>query len=174
MKEKQKHREAFELYFAMGPGRSLTRLAAKLGVSESTVKMWSRVFRWAERIEERGRQAAASLVKQAGDTAEDELAKDKQIVRLGLAHVTKSLVEGRLKGNVSDIERMIRLKRELDADGRRGQDMVFQVTWPSAVGPDPDAEGDVYGQGGADGEPPGPGPPMLPRDDPPAPESDPI
>ena len=133
MKERQKHVEAFERYHAMGPSRSLARLAVESEVSESALKTWSREFRWAERLEERSRQVAETLAKETASNEVDERKQDQQMVRLGLVQVAKALYEGRIRPTMSDLDRLLRLKRELAEEVRERQDLTFTVTWPSAV-----------------------------------------
>jgi len=129
MKEQERHRVAFERYAAMGPGRSLTRLAKDLAVSESAVKQWSRELRWVERLEARTRQVAEKLANESVRDEVDERKGDEQMVRLSLVQIAKALVEGRIKPTIMDLDRMIRLKRELAGD--LGQtDVVFRVDWP--------------------------------------------
>jgi len=51
--ERKKHKDAFELYFAMGASRSLSRLSKLTGVNHRTIEDWSQAFKWQERIKER-------------------------------------------------------------------------------------------------------------------------
>jgi len=128
MKERERHRLAFERYVAMGAGRSLMRLAAEMEVSESAVKQWSRELHWAERLEARSREVAENLAKESVREDVDERKGDEQMVRLGLVQIAKALVEGRIKPTIADLDRMIRLKRDLAQDGRSDGDQVFVVT----------------------------------------------
>jgi hypothetical protein len=132
VKERERHRLAFERYAAMGPSRSLTRLAKELGVSESAVKQWSRELGWTERVERHNREVADTLAKESVRNDADERKGDEQLVRLGMVQIAKALVEGRIKPTMSDLDRMIRLKRDL-AEARRGRETLeFVVTWPQS------------------------------------------
>ncbi|MFN8179091.1 MAG: hypothetical protein U0167_14265 [bacterium] len=132
MKERERHRLAFERYVAMGQGRSLTRLAAEMEVSESAVKQWSRELQWAERLEARSREVAQALATESVRNDVDERKSDEQMVRLGLVQIAKALVEGRIKPTIADLDRMIRLRRELAEDPTAREKLVFRVTWPGA------------------------------------------
>lgn len=132
MKEKERHRLAFERYAAMGPGRSLTRLAKEMNVSESAVKQWSRELRWTERLEARSREAAENLAKESVRDEVDERKGDEQMVRLSLVTIAKALVEGRIKPTLADLDRMLRLKRGLAAEQRGHEDLEFRVIWPES------------------------------------------
>ncbi len=130
MKEKQKHREAFEKYAAAGGRRSLVKLAADLEVSESAVKQWSRAFRWADRLEARSREVAETLAKDSVQDEADERKKRQRIVDLALFKTAKALADDRIKPTMADVDRLLRLKREITAEGREREDMEFRVTWP--------------------------------------------
>jgi hypothetical protein len=69
MKEKTRHRLAFDLYVRLGAGRSLEKLhrtlqddpsliGLKRGPSRSTIEAWSSVFHWRGRLLDLERQAA--------------------------------------------------------------------------------------------------------------------
>jgi hypothetical protein len=133
MKEHERHRLAFERYAAMGPGRSLTRLAVEMEVSESAVKQWSRELHWAERLEARSREVAENLAKESVRNDMDERKGDEQMVRLSLVTIAKALVEGRIKPTIGDLDRMIRLKREMREDLRGHENFEFRVDWPEAA-----------------------------------------
>jgi hypothetical protein len=43
--ERERHREAFALYYALGPERTLGAVAREMGIKESLVQNWSSGFR---------------------------------------------------------------------------------------------------------------------------------
>lgn len=53
MVETKRHGDAFDAYYAMGPERSLVRLAGDRGVSVKSIKKWSTEFNWQERLIQR-------------------------------------------------------------------------------------------------------------------------
>ena len=70
MKEKTRHRLAFDLYFHLGANRSLealhdvlqedpSRIGLKQPPSRSTLEAWSSAFRWQDRLLDLERQAVA-------------------------------------------------------------------------------------------------------------------
>lgn len=52
MIEKTKHKEAFDKFYTMGAGRSLSGLAKKLSISRTSLQTWSKLFNWPGRIQE--------------------------------------------------------------------------------------------------------------------------
>jgi hypothetical protein len=68
MKESARALSAYHEYCKMGPGRTLAKLAEKLGRSLSTLEMWSATHSWVERAraydEDRFRQASDLTVRQ--------------------------------------------------------------------------------------------------------------
>ena len=70
--EQERHRKAFELYCALGERRTYRQLAAQLGVSVSTVKLWSRSFNWQGRIRERDAETARRVADQTLQTQVNE------------------------------------------------------------------------------------------------------
>ncbi len=73
MVERWKHRNAFETYLLMGPGRSLRKLMAETNISFTSLEQWSRSFNWDARVVERERQAMAKISKQNDETLLKEL-----------------------------------------------------------------------------------------------------
>ncbi len=61
--EKKKHKDAFELYYAMGHSRSLKRLAKLIGISDRTAEWWSVELRWGERISDRDNLINEAILK---------------------------------------------------------------------------------------------------------------
>jgi len=51
MKEKLKHKEAFEYYYSLGENRGLRKVAQKFNKTLTAVANWSKAFNWQDRIE---------------------------------------------------------------------------------------------------------------------------
>lgn len=90
MKETEKHKLAFELYYAMGSGRSLAKLREKMKEipefankipSLVSLKKWSKNFNWQERIEQRLVEAKKDLEKKTNETILDIKAKYSANIR---------------------------------------------------------------------------------------------
>lgn len=54
-REKERHAQAFEFYYALGADRDLSQVAARFHVSPQAVGAWSRAFDWSKRLSERER-----------------------------------------------------------------------------------------------------------------------
>jgi transposase len=121
MKEREDQRLAFERYAEMGAGRSLTKLARKIGVSKSTVKGWSRAFSWAERLKARDGEVATAAAKGSIKTQADLRRRNDQLLQLALVQIAKALAEGRVKVTLADLDRLLRLEefRAGRADSRQ-------------------------------------------------------
>lgn len=65
MEEKPHQREAFEVYYRLGPQRSYNRMAKETGYSRGSIQNWARAFNWKERLEER--------IEKEGEAAENTL-----------------------------------------------------------------------------------------------------
>jgi hypothetical protein len=110
MKETLKHKEAFEAYYAMGASRNLASLAGVCGVSEKSVKAWSREFDWQVRIEQRDMENAKRIQKATDDTVVAAKARYRKIVQTAIGDFVKNLKEGEVKvTSIMDLERLIKL-----------------------------------------------------------------
>ena len=77
MKETNKARQGFEDYYQMGPGRSLRKLHAQYQKHPdtrpvklvSTIKIWSSVHGWQERVRQRDQEIADAAMAQIIETA---------------------------------------------------------------------------------------------------------
>jgi hypothetical protein len=123
--EKGKHAAAFEAYFAMGPSRSLTRLAKQLGVSTNTTKHWSKSLRWQDRISERERQVTDAVAGDAIQEAVSTHKRNKKLLQLALAQVAKQIAEGRVRATISDLDKLLRLELLLAGEADSRQEVVM-------------------------------------------------
>jgi len=108
--EQEHHRLAFEQYYALGPGRTYQQLAQKLGVSASTVKLWSRRLGWRQRVGQRDGEAARQVADRSAQATVGGRERDLRIVRMAKMKLTKDIAEGKVKGKVPDLEMLIRLE----------------------------------------------------------------
>lgn len=107
--ELERHRLAFEQFYSLGPGRSYPQLAQKLGISASTAKLWCRTYGWRQRIQARDAEAAHQISDRSGQSSLDERERDLKIVRATKLKLTRDILDGKVKGRLSDIEMLIRL-----------------------------------------------------------------
>jgi len=112
--EQEHQKKAFEYYVALGEKRSFTPVAEYAGVSLSTVKLWSRSFGWVQRIRERDAEIARRVADRALQTNLDEQDRNQKIVRLALVRLAKAIADGKIRMQLSDLDRLIRLQSFLE------------------------------------------------------------
>lgn len=85
MKEKLKHKEAFEYYYSLGEKRSLKKVALQYTCSIPGVKKWSMAFNWQDRIELRdidnGKKLEAKTNKAVVNSKADYRALIRKVVK---------------------------------------------------------------------------------------------
>lgn len=117
MKESAQHQKAFEVYYGMGPQRSLAGVAARLNVSVGSVKLWSSSFGWSQRIAERD-QALAAAVEQKSTRAEmDRTTRNRRIVEASLLRGARAVADGEVKPTFADLAKLIQLDTSLAEAG---------------------------------------------------------
>ncbi len=113
--EREKHREAFALYYALGPERTLGAVAREMGIKESLVQNWSSAFGWKERILELESRSQEEIFKEKAiailNLILDSLAKRDQAGRLVLVSSERAAVE-KLKLAVDSFKRLREDTRE--------------------------------------------------------------
>jgi hypothetical protein len=122
--EHERHRRAFETYYAMGHGRSLTKLARKIGMSLSAVKLWSRELKWTERLEERERDVVKAMAKSSVKIETDTRLRNRQLLQLALVQIAKKLAEGKVRVTLADLDRLIRLEAFLAGQADSRQELI--------------------------------------------------
>jgi hypothetical protein len=124
MKESPKHERAFEEYFALGPKRSLTKIAARLGVSHSAVKKWSREFDWLARAADRDKDVVRVAANKAIQVGVESSVRNRQVVQLALVQVARQIAEGKVRATISDLDRLIRLEAFLEGRADSRQEVI--------------------------------------------------
>ena len=115
--EKEHQKRAFECYYALGEKRSYKRVAQEMDVSVSAIKLWSRSFGWAERIQERNAELARQVADRAIQSNIDTLGRNQKIVQLALVRLAKAIADGNVRMQLGDLERLIRLQGYLEKTG---------------------------------------------------------
>ncbi len=123
--EREHHKQAFETYYALGLKRSHRAVANELGVSVSTIKSWSRSFRWRERIAERDAQVARAVANRSINDEVDHRERNLKIVQMSLARIAKAIVDRDVKMTLSDLDKLIRLEAFLRDEPDSRQEIVF-------------------------------------------------
>lgn len=121
--EHDRHKRAFETYYAQGGSRSHDRVAKELSVSLATVKAWSRSFGWQRRVDERDAQVAREVADRSLQSGVDETERNLKIVRVALMKLAKGIADGKVKMQLGDLDRLIRLETFL-RDGSSDPDAL--------------------------------------------------
>ena len=111
--EQEHHRKAFEQYYALGVKRTYRQVSLKLGVSTSTIKLWSRAFHWRHRIQERDAEATRQIADRNTQSVLEDRERDLKIVRMAKMRLTKDIADGKVRGKIPDLDLLIRLETYL-------------------------------------------------------------
>lgn len=104
-----KRQVAFEHYLSLGAQRSYRSVAEQFNVSASTVKSWARAGRWRERIQEREMSTAREMADRALSDGIIDREQQRKVIRLALAKLAKAILDGRVRFQGADLDRLIRL-----------------------------------------------------------------
>jgi len=130
MQEQEHHKKAFEYYYSLGEKRNYQDVARHFGYSVPSVKLWGREFAWKRRLKEReGEVARAMAARNVGNEVSNRT-RNKQIIQLALVQLAKAIAEGKIKFNLSDLDRLVRLESFLD----QGPDSRHEVIIESLKG----------------------------------------
>lgn len=119
--EQEHHLKAFEMYYAQGEKRSLSRLASQLGVSVATTKSWARSFGWVRRIGERDATVARQVADEAITSAQQTQSRNRRLIELATTKLAKAMLNGQVKYQLADLDRLIRLQSFLDAEAGKAE-----------------------------------------------------
>jgi hypothetical protein len=110
MKETLRHTEAFEYYYSLGAGRSITEVARQHNAGRASVAKWSKAFSWQERVEQRDIENAKRLEKRTNDTVVAAKADYRKIVRAAIKHWVERFKQGGIDiRDTRDLERLVKL-----------------------------------------------------------------
>lgn len=116
-REQEHHKQAFEIYFGLGTKRSYKAVANQLGLSVSAVRLMAKSFDWSGKIEKRD----AAIARQAADNvigpALANATRNRKLVELALMKVIKAINSDKVRIQVGDLDRLLRLQAFLDGDG---------------------------------------------------------
>jgi transposase len=130
--EKEHHKQAFEVYYALGLKRTYQAVADKFGVSTSTIKNWSRSFGWRKRIADRDATMTRQTIDQVCRQGVEENERYLRIVQTALMRSVRDIAEGKVKVRMQDLEKLIlfdeRLRRGANSTvDHRGQPVPGRV-----------------------------------------------
>jgi hypothetical protein len=112
--ESELQKQAFEYYYALGWKRRYAVVARKCEVSVSTIKNWSRWFRWQQRVGERDAETTRAVVAKNQASAADQRERDFKMFDLIQRKGLKDLVEGRSKVAPKDMLAAAQLRQRLE------------------------------------------------------------
>ena len=117
MREELHHQRIFDIYYSMGENRSLQKLWEQLDQdntierpSMATLKRWSGVLSWQERIEQRDMENSRRLEQKTNNTIVNEKANYRKIIKAAIGKFVKNLQDGKVDiSSVQDAERLVKL-----------------------------------------------------------------
>ena len=124
-REQPHHERAFEYYYALGEKRSYGKVAEKFGASLSAVKLWGKSFRWKQRVRERDLEVVRQMASRTLSDEVNHRERNLQIVHMALVQLAKAVADGRVKMNLGDLDRLIRLESFLRDEPDSRQEVVF-------------------------------------------------
>ena len=127
MKEKGHHRRAFEYYYSLGEGRTYQKVAKGLKVSIQSVKLWGQKFDWGKRLFEREAEVARAMAAKSIETEVSTRTRNKQLIQLALVQLAKAIAEGKIRMNLGDLDRLIRLDSFLDQGVDSRHELVIET-----------------------------------------------
>lgn len=120
--EQDRHKQAFELYRSQGARRSYAQVASALGVSASAVKLWSRSFGWGRRLQELEAHEVNQKANQVMSSRLEVIHRNLKIVRAALLRTAREVAQGRVKAQMGDLDRLIRLEEYLHDQAPASED----------------------------------------------------
>lgn len=111
--EEERHKKAFEVFFALGDRRTYRAAATQLGVSVSALKSWNRTFGWTKRIAERDAEVVRQVTARSVSDAVTETERNLKMIRAAKNKVMKDILEGKAKSASGDLAKFIQLEREI-------------------------------------------------------------
>lgn len=129
---------AFEIYFQLGPRRTLTEVSKRADTRYDTVIWWAKKYRWDERVLARERRSSEILeqerLKQIAEAKKRLIEQGKELQDLGLQHLrNKARIRGR--GGLNDVVAIQMVQTGMRAE-LRGHDLPETITRQETTGKD--------------------------------------
>ena len=112
--EQEHHRRAFEIYAAMEGRRSYETVARQMDVSLNSVKLWAGTFGWQARLKQREATLARQMADRVLETRTTDSDQYRKLVRMALIKVAKAINADKVRVQVADLDRLVRLEQYLD------------------------------------------------------------
>jgi hypothetical protein len=126
MQEQEHHKKAFEYYYSLGEKRNYPDVAKHFGFSVQSVKLWGREFAWKRKLKELEGEVARAMAARNVDNEVSNRTRNKQIIQLALVHLAKAIAEGKIKMNLADLDRLVRLESFLDQGVDSGHEVIIE------------------------------------------------
>jgi hypothetical protein len=84
-----------------------------MDVDVSSLKLWARSFGWRKRIWEKDAEVARQIADKSLSANVAEADRNLKVVRAAIMRLARGIVEGHVKMQMSDLERLVRLENEL-------------------------------------------------------------
>ena len=107
--ETPRHLKAFEIFVALGDGRSYRQVAQQVGVALGTVKRWAKANAWQVKVQERDAHIARQIADRTLNAAIEDVDRKRKLVRAALVRLGQAIVQGKVRMQLSDLDRLIRL-----------------------------------------------------------------
>ena len=120
--EREHHKQAFETYYTLGPRRTYAAVAERFGVSMSTIKNWSRAFRWRRMLQVRQAWQTQQVTEHMDQVLQERTDRARKLLDLALARMARYLADGKLKTAPRDLLLLEGLKRRLSRLNDRASD----------------------------------------------------
>jgi len=101
-------------------------------MSLSTVKLWARSFHWRQRLIERDAQQARQQADRLAQGQMTDSERNLKIVRAALVRLARGIADGKVKMQMGDLDRLVRLEEHL-AEVRRESRTTDYDKWPTEV-----------------------------------------
>jgi len=110
MKEKLKHKEAFEYYYSLGENRGLRKVAQKFNITLTAVANWSKAFNWQDRIELRDINNAKKLEDKTDKAVVNSKADYRALIRKVVKEFEQKLKDKKIiiskPGDLADMAKL--------------------------------------------------------------------
>lgn len=116
--ESSRSEKAFAIFLSLGDHRTYREVASQLGVALPTVKRWAKAGSWQPRVREQEAKTARELHDRYASGLLAQNDRNLKIVRAALISLAKDVTERKIKGQYSDIPRLLQLEKDLMAGDR--------------------------------------------------------
>jgi len=113
MRETLRHREAFELYYALGEKRSYLDIASKVGVSCKSVEKWGVNFGWQLRVQQRDKEIADKLTENNNKIILEDKARLRRVIKIAVANFLERLAAKEVTIDARDFVALAKLDLHL-------------------------------------------------------------